>query len=1092
MENTTNLKACLIASLFLLLLGPAVAAADIIYVDAAATGTDNGSSWANAYNYLQDALADANSDFNVDQIRVAQGVYTPDTYSANPNGSGDRYATFQLINGVTIYGGFPAGGAKLAQRNPDVYEGILSGDLDGNDIDVNDPCDLLTEPTRGENSYHVVTGDDTDANAILDGFTITAGYANGPEPDITDIGGGMHNAWGNPTVKNCTFKANAAAELESEGGAMYNYQSTPTLTDCSFSKNACADEGGAIRNHYSSPTLTDCTFSNNWAYSGGGGMYNRYSSPTLTNCTFSGNWADEGGGMYNYTNSSPTLTNCTFTGNWADLGGGMFNRDNSSPTLTNCAFTRNKAAVAQGGGMANMFNSSPTLTNCMFSGNYATSYGGGMYNYQSNPILTNCTLSSNLANSRGGGMYNNSSSPTVNNCTFSGNSANSGGGMYNATGSSPTLTNCTFTGNWADDLGGGMYNYDSSPALTNCTFTDNSAEQNNGGGMYNYNGSSPTLNNCTFSGNRASYWGGGMFNYSSSSPTLTNCTFSGNTAIWGGGMYNSESSPALTNCTFSENSADEGGGMYNYTNSSPTLTNCTFTGNWADLGGGMFNRTNSSPTLTNCAFTRNKAAVAQGGGMANMFNSSSTLTNCTFSGNYATSYGGGMYNYESNPILTNCTLSSNLATSAGGGMYNSWDSSPTLTNCILWANSDSGGMDESAQIHTNSGTPLVNYTCIQGTWTGSGSNNIDDDPLFVREPNDGGDGWGIGDNDDFGDLHLQAGSPCIDAGDNTALSADAYDLDGDGDTNEPIPWDADTHPRFLDVSTVPDTGNGTPPIVDMGAYEYANMKIKKCKAAAGSRPGRDSFTCSAKMYATRPQIIDANQITVSIWGADDYPVYSETINVKPIKLKKGNYIYKHRVRKKRNRGFITYFAVDLKKHTFSLKAKKIDLTGLSCPLFVGIEVGDYVGLGKATERIVNGKKKRIPIRFMRGYADTLRAGKRRVKPRYLKIRGGIAVADWPNPANLKTQDVTITWGTQEFTIPAGSFYTRKKWNNKYKCAQAPVLQGGIQDGIATATVDFKKCRFKVLIKKTKIDSRSGLVDFAIKFDTFDQTVQLNL
>jgi hypothetical protein len=355
-----------------------------------------------------------------------------------------------------------------------------------------------------------------------------------------------------------------------------------------------------------------------------------------------------------------------------------------------------------------------------------------------------------------------------------------------------------------------------------------------------------------------------------------------------------------------------------------------------------------------------------------------------------------------------------------------------------------------------------------------------------------GTAGGIGDNDDFGDLHLTAGSPCIDAADNDAVPPDACDLDGDGDTNEPIPWDADSHPRFLDVWTVPDTGNGTPPIVDMGAYEHPNMKIKKCKAAAGGRPGRDSFTCSAKMYATGAQIIDANRITVKIWGSDNHLVYSETIDVKPIKLKKRRYTYTHRLGKKKKTGYITNLQLDTKKHTFSLKAKKIDLTGLSCPLFVGIEVGDYVGLGEATERIVNGRKKRIPIRFMRGYADTLRAGKRRVKPRSLEIHGGIAVADWPNPANLKTQDVTITWGAQEFTIPAGSFYTRKKWNNKYKCEQAPVLQGGIATGIATATVDFKKCKFKLLIKKTKIDAQSGPVDFAIASDTFDQTVQLNL
>jgi len=76
----------------------------------------------------------------------------------------------------------------------------------------------------------------------------------------------------------------------------------------------------------------------------------------------------------------------------------------------------------------------------------------------------------------------------------------------------------------------------------------------------------------------------------------------------------------------------------------------------------------------------------------------------------------------------------------------------------------------------------------------------------VRHPDPGLDGtWGTAD-DDYGDLRLQLGSPAIDAGDNSAVPAG-------------ITTDLARLPRFMDISGVPDTGSGTPPIVDMGAYE---------------------------------------------------------------------------------------------------------------------------------------------------------------------------------------------------------------------------------------------------------------------------------
>jgi hypothetical protein len=132
--------------------------ARIIFVDANTPDNNDGSSWTNAYKYLQDALADAASDPNVNEIRVAQGTYRPDETTSDPNGTGNRIATFNLINGVALRGGY-AGVTEVDpnKRDIDLYKTILSGDLNDNDVEVN-VSDLLTDPHRAENSYLVIRG----------------------------------------------------------------------------------------------------------------------------------------------------------------------------------------------------------------------------------------------------------------------------------------------------------------------------------------------------------------------------------------------------------------------------------------------------------------------------------------------------------------------------------------------------------------------------------------------------------------------------------------------------------------------------------------------------------------------------------------------------------------------------------------------------------------------------------------------------------------------------------------------------------------------------------------------------------------------
>lgn len=332
MADVTNLKIKMAVSLFLVAFVAAVASGKTIYVDDDANGLNNGSSWQNAYNYLQDAIVDANSSPKPVEIRVAQGIYKPD-HGAGIT-PGDRNASFQLINGVTLEGGYAGSGPNPNERDVEKYKTVLSGDLMGNDIEFTNRWDLILDPTWSENSYHVVTGSDTDATAVLDGFTITAGNANAVyQYDKNAIGGGMYNKQGSPTLANCTFIHNLTLW---KGSAMYNEASNPMLTNCTFTENGNISENGTMHNYESSPILTDCTFSNNTAFAGdGAGICNRsHSSPTLTNCVFIGNIAGyngTGGGLSNDRNSNPTLTDCTFTGNRAELSGGGMANSGSNP-----------------------------------------------------------------------------------------------------------------------------------------------------------------------------------------------------------------------------------------------------------------------------------------------------------------------------------------------------------------------------------------------------------------------------------------------------------------------------------------------------------------------------------------------------------------------------------------------------------------------------------------------------------------------------------------------------------------------------------------------------------------------------------------
>jgi len=437
---------------------PSQSAASVLYASPDGTGRGCGK-WQDACD-LQVALSRARPG---QEIWVQAGLYKPAPAKSSLE------STFQLKSGVALYGGFAGSETARDQRDWKAHLTVLSGDLGGDD--TTDANGVVTDADKivGQNVYHVVVAWGVDASAVLDGFVITAGYANMTPPNIHGYGGGVFNWTASPTLSNLVISGNTAGK----GAAYYA-------------------GGGMLNIHSSNPALTHVTFTGNTAGSGGG-MYNDNSNPTLTDAVFKGNRAIDGSCMSNTQGSRAVLSEVLFEGNTSSNKGCLDNEKSSNAKLANVTFSRNKAK-----------------------------YGAGMYNYQSSPTLTKVIFSDNVSSFVAGGMNNSGqSNPSLTDVYFFHNSAQSeGAGMANYEDSNPTLTNVAFVNNSASDAcGGGIINYDSSPVLTNVTFSGNHGT--NGGGMSSSH-SNPSLTNVTFADNTSHGPGSALYNVGGSKPTVTN------------------------------------------------------------------------------------------------------------------------------------------------------------------------------------------------------------------------------------------------------------------------------------------------------------------------------------------------------------------------------------------------------------------------------------------------------------------------------------------------------------------------------------------------------------------------------------------
>ncbi|MEO1625688.1 MAG: right-handed parallel beta-helix repeat-containing protein [Bacteroidota bacterium] len=555
-----------------------------VYVKGDAAGSNDGTSWDNAYTNLSDALSGATAG---SEIWIAAGTYNPTSDVT------DTLASFTIDKELTLYGGFAGTESMLTERDPANNKSILSGDTAGDDVED----DFANN--KSDNVKHVVYVDSLiGAKVTFDGLEVTGGHGY----DDADAGLFLSNGGGifslSPlTVNNCTFYGNFARA----GGSLYAVS---------------AATGGV-----SDIDITNSTFRNNSATSQSGGIFIDSASDILIdNCTFTLN-STARGACYPLFCDNVTISNCDFIEN-VNLTGtaaGLFAWNNTNFTVSDCNFLENEAQW--GSGMFVSGNTTPgnslVMNDCKFEGNIAVNGGGAYYLFASIFEMNNVEFAGNECDFAAAGFHDGSAG-NMNNCTWDGNTSARGGGT-DLVGflADVTYNDCLMTNN-EGGWGAGLFiqNDLTRVAVNNCEFSKNSTTQGGGGGVYALSGSILDVDGCIFESNSSSTTGGAILSLEDSLNTnvvtVNNTIFTLNSAGGQGGAINTGNTELLvTNSIFFQNFADDdgntppgrGGAISNNASSYVNLNEPT---------AGLSESDTSRITLINNTFVENDGFLAGG------------------------------------------------------------------------------------------------------------------------------------------------------------------------------------------------------------------------------------------------------------------------------------------------------------------------------------------------------------------------------------------------------------------------------------------------------------------------------------------------
>lgn len=338
----------------------------VLYVNQAVQGgLRNGSSWSNAFPTLQEALTVASGTALYNEIWVANGVYRPSL----PSG---KNATFRLVSGVTIIGGFNGTESNKVQRDSLQPKTILSGDIGVSGLATDNVYHLVTYPLPRNAKQDTI-------KAGLNSLILESGQANGVYPQ--NVGGGMYVLHSNPnqplvlSVSYCQFRQHSA---NFQGGALWLQTSNRAfckleLTQCKFENNSAINGQGGVG--YSAKfsggdyelKMHGCVFNNNKAIHGGVWVSN-----------------GSGGNFPQPLDYQLWFTSCAFYNNTADNAAIALLNDTLSTTatqFTNCTFSKNRLTSTNLGNLfvdvRQPFNPTDfglvTIRNCIFWGNQLVS-----------------------------------------------------------------------------------------------------------------------------------------------------------------------------------------------------------------------------------------------------------------------------------------------------------------------------------------------------------------------------------------------------------------------------------------------------------------------------------------------------------------------------------------------------------------------------------------------------------------------------------------------------------------------------------------------------------------------------------------------